>query len=125
MKDGVQLYNFQKTGINYLLNQNRALCADEPGLGKTVEGITTFSDIFYRGKIDAVILIVRTGTSYDWKKAILDFSNHFVEEDILIVENQNKKDVFKNTNNKILIIPNHLWKDCILHYKTGYKFGQS
>lgn len=125
LKEKIRLFDFQRTGVQFLIGQNRALCADEPGLGKTIQGISVFSHLYKKESIDGIVLIVRTGTAYDWKKSILDFSSIFNEDDILIVNNELKKDVFSNSENKILIIPNHLWKDCILYYKPGYKFGKS
>lgn len=120
------LFEYQKEGIEFLLSRNRAYLTDSPGTGKTVQSIMTFSYLYYQKKIDSILLIVRTGLTYNWQKEILKFCTLFTEDDILIVENKNKKNIFEqNIDKKIIIIPNHLLKDVILSYKKDYKFGKS
>ncbi len=119
-------FNFQLQGSRFFLGQNRAYLTDSPGLGKTFQAILTFSILYKQGKIDSIFIIVRSGISYNWKKEILKFSTIFKEEDIEIIDNKNKRDVFENSvDKKIIIVSNHLFKDVILNYKKGYKFGRS
>ena len=126
LKEGVVPYNFQIDGIKFLIGRNRAYLTDSPGIGKTIQSIVSSSILYLQKKVDSLFIIVRPGISYNWKKEILKFSNLFTEEDIVIIDNKNKRNVFENNvDKKIIIVSNHLFKDVILSYKKGYKFGKS
>lgn len=87
----------------------------------TIESIGLFSQLYKENKIDGIFIVVKIGTSYNWKKEILKFSNIFKEEDIEIILNKNKIKPFeKNKNKKIIIISNHLLRYVFASYRKDY-----
>ncbi len=126
LNDGVNLFEFQKVGIEFLLSKSRAFIADDAGLGKTVQAIFAFSQLYKEGKVNGVFIVVKTGLSYQWKKSILDFVNVFKEDDIEIITNENKKQLFEvYKDKKIIIVPCHLIAHIFLSYKKDHKLKDS
>jgi len=121
LKNNVQLYPFQLQAIEKMVKGNRWYLADDPGLGKTLMTIALFSHWFKKEKIDSVFLIVRKGLSHHWKHEILNFSSFFKEEDIQIIDNSLKKQLFnKFKDKKIIIVSNHLLADIFASYRKDY-----
>lgn len=109
----VKLYDYQKEDVLWLLKRTRALVASDPGTGKTIESIATFSQLKKDKKIDSVFMLVKNNLTYHWYREILEYSSLYKESDILIVTNKNKKDLFKNNVPEIVICPNHIFKDVV------------
>lgn len=117
-----KLFNFQKEAILWRLNRNRYLDSLDAGLGKTAINISVFSNFYYNNKIDSIFIITPIGLTYHWKKEILDFVTLFNEDDIILIDNDNKIRAFsKYTDKKIMIISNHLLPDLIYSYKKDCK----
>lgn len=126
LNPGQELLPFQKEGVEWILSKNKNYLADEPGLGKTLQAIFSFSQLYKEGKIDFIFIVVKTGLSYNWLKEILYFVNVYKEEDILIINNENKKQPFEaNKDKKIIIVPNHLIADVFLSYKKKHNLNKS
>ena len=126
LNEGVKLFDFQKQGIEFILSRTRCGEADDAGLGKTIEAVFAFSQLYKQGKIKGIFIIVKTGLSYQWKKSILDFVNVFKEDDIVIINNDNKKQIFDNyKDKKIIIVPSHLTAHIFLSYKKDQKLNES
>ena len=126
LNEDATLYNYQIEGINWRLKRNAYLDAYDPGLGKTVINICVFSTLFNNNEIDSIFLCVPNDLEYHWQHEILKFVNVFKEDDIVIIDNKNKKQPFeKFQDKKIMIVPHSLLSHVILSYKNGYKFGQS
>lgn len=120
LKPDVKLFTYQASFIDWAVTRSRIYNADDPGLGKTLMTIAPVSHWYMTGRIDGVVLLVRSGLLYHWKREILTFSSQFTEDDIAIIENQNKNGVFElNRNKKILIIASHLWADVVVYYKKS------
>ena len=109
----VKLYEYQKEDVTWALKRNRGFIASDPGVGKTIESISIFSQLKKDGKIDGVLLLVKNNMTYHWKREIDEFSSVFTEQDIFVVDNKNKKKVFKTDTPSIIICPNHLIKDVL------------
>jgi len=82
----INLYDYQKTGVQFLVNAGRSLLADDMGLGKTVQAIAAAE--FYKKyyKIGRVIIVCPTSLKYQWKSEIEKFTKstaHVVEGGIL------------------------------------------
>ena len=117
----IELYDYQKEACNRIIKFNRFLNFLDAGLGKTISEIGIFSTLFKQGKIDAVFLIVRPILTYHWKYEILTYSNQFKEEDILLVDKNNRDKVFTEfTDKKIIIIPNNLLAKSLASYRKDY-----
>jgi len=82
----IKLYDYQKTGVEFVVNAGRSLLADDMGLGKTVQAIAAAE--FYKKyyNIARVIIVCPTSLKYQWKSEIEKFTNstaHVVEGGIL------------------------------------------
>ncbi len=77
-------FNFQKEGINWLLNKERAILADEMGLGKSLEAIIASLEL----NLGKVLIICPNSLKLNWKKELEYFAP---PSDITIV----KKDYIK------------------------------
>jgi len=82
----IKLYDYQKTGVEFVVNAGRSLLADDMGLGKTVQAIAAAE--FYKKyyNIGRVIIVCPTSLKYQWKSEIEKFTNstaHVVEGGIL------------------------------------------
>lgn len=119
-------FNFQINAINWRLQRSSYLDAFDAGTGKTFINICVFSSLFKKGAIDSIFILVPTGLSYHWKEQILEFSNVFTEDDILIINNDNKIRPFSdNVSKKIIIIPQHLFYRVLLSYKKDFNLSSS
>ncbi len=82
----IKLYDYQKEGVEFIVNAGRSLLADDMGLGKTVQAIAAAE--FYKKyyNIGRVIIVCPTSLKYQWKSEIEKFTNstaHVVEGTIL------------------------------------------
>lgn len=110
----VKLFDYQKEDVLWLLKRNRGLIASDPGVGKTIESIATFSELKSKNKIDSVFIIVKNNLTYHWYREILEYSSLYEEKDILIITNKNKKTFFNSSEiPEIIICPNHILKDVV------------
>lgn len=117
-----KLYNYQIEAILWRLSRNRYLDSLDSGLGKTIVNLSVFYQIYKDGKVDSALIIVPSGLSYHWKKEILDSTNLFKDDDIVIVDNNNKIIPFTTyQDKKIVIMSNHyrILADCILSYRNN------
>ena len=126
LNESIKLFDYQKKGLEFTLSRKRSFIADSPGLGKTISAICTFSNAYKNKLVDKVFIVVRPGLSYNWFTEILNTVNLFKEEDILIINNSNKKLAFDNIGDKkIIIVSNHLLKAVFLSYKKDADINKS
>ncbi len=90
----IKLYDYQKTGVQFVVNAGRSLLADDMGLGKTVQAIAAAE--FYKKyyNIGRVIIVCPTSLKYQWKSEIEKFTKskaHVVEGGILQRQRQYKE----------------------------------
>ncbi len=114
------LTDFQEEDILYGLSRSSSYNFNSCGLGKTGEAICLFTQRFINNEIDGIFILVKTGITYNWKCEILDWVNDSIykEEDILLINNNNKYRPFEiNRDKKIIICPDHLIADVILSYR--------
>ena len=125
LNEGVCLYPYQEVGVNWLLKRSRAYLADDPGIGKTCQTVAYLSCLYKQNQIDGVLLVVRLGLQYQWLKEILEFSNLFTENDIVILDNTTKERPFENCiDKKIIIVSNHLVAKMFASYRKDYNKGK-
>ena len=71
---GQELYPFQRDGIKFLAQNERALLGDEMGLGKSIQAIIAIRFLFRMGSIaDALILCPKSVVS-DWEKKLWEWA---------------------------------------------------
>jgi hypothetical protein len=121
----VKLYDYQKEDVDWALKRNRGFIASDPGVGKTIESISIISQLKRKGKIDGVLLLVKNNMTYHWRREIEEFSSVFTDQDIYVVNNKNKRKVFREDETpSIVICPNHLLKDVLyedINLKESWK----
>ena len=66
-----KLFPYQKDGVVFLALHNKALLADAPGVGKTVQSIVALE------KNDAVLLIVPAAVKYNWQDEFIKWRPEF------------------------------------------------
>lgn len=73
------LYDFQKTGLSFLINNRRCLLADEMGLGKTPQALSLLS----RVNKFPVVIVVPPHLMYNWQDEIKKFLGEEVKVEII------------------------------------------
>lgn len=126
LNSNIKLFEFQKKAIAWRMRRSSYLDAYDAGLGKSCINICVMATLLKMNVIDSALIIVPSGLSYHWKREILFFINNIIEDDIILIDNKNKRQLFEMfIDKKIIIVPNHLLHHVILSYKKGYKFGKS
>ena len=64
-------YDFQKLGINWLMNKQKAILADEMGLGKSLQAIVAAIEL----KVKRVLIICPNTLKLNWRKEISFFED--------------------------------------------------
>lgn len=73
------LYPFQTTGVEFLASRQKALLADEQGLGKTVQAILAAKQL----KARKILIVCPAVVKYVWHREITEWTG---EKDIQVVE---------------------------------------
>lgn len=86
----VNLYPYQKDGVEFAFRSGRALIADDMGLGKTVQAIGAAVLLKKYGFVEDVWIICPTSLKYQWKSEIEKFCDETVQviEGNLLKRNQ-------------------------------------
>lgn len=74
IKDDVNYYDHQVTGIRKLCGMRNFLLADEMGLGKSLEAITVFAHDVYVGYSHAAIVVCPTSLKGNWYDEVEKFT---------------------------------------------------
>tara|TARA_B100001123_G_scaffold325224_1_gene365548 strand:- start:40 stop:1632 length:1593 start_codon:yes stop_codon:yes gene_type:complete len=61
-----ELYQFQKIGVDWLLNNPRAILADDMGLGKTVQAVTAMKAMINSGEIENSLVVCPKSLQSTW-----------------------------------------------------------
>ena len=72
--EGQDLYDFQRTGVKFLVEHENALLADEMGLGKSIQAIVALRFLFRMGKISNGLVLCPKSVLSDWEKKIWDWA---------------------------------------------------
>ncbi|MBC8358134.1 MAG: restriction endonuclease [Candidatus Aminicenantes bacterium] len=68
------LYDFQRTGIKFLIERDRALLGDEMGLGKTIQAICATRFLFRTGNINNCLILCPRSVLSTWEKELWDWA---------------------------------------------------
>lgn len=116
---------YQAQGIKFLTSRNRAIMADGTGLGKTYQMIAAMAYLHNYCGVKQFLILTKNSLTFHWLKEILRFTNQFEEDDIAIIDNNNKHQFF-SPHKKIFIISNLHIADAIYSYrKDGAKKKKS
>jgi len=114
------LDTYQEEGIRKLIRFNRQLLADDVGLGKTYQMISALNHFIAHKLIDKIFIVSFRATLYNWKRELLMFSNYFKENEIIILDKDNR-DFFNSmfVNDYKVVITDYITFRLIsdFHYK--------
>lgn len=68
------LYDFQVSGIQFLIDNEAALLGDEMGLGKSIQAIVAARVLFRQGKISSACIICPKAVLTDWEKKLWNWA---------------------------------------------------
>ena len=71
---GKKLYPFQRKGVKFLTERDRALLGDEMGLGKSIQAIIAIRFRFRLGKLTGGLLLCPRSVLADWEKKLWDWA---------------------------------------------------
>lgn len=103
---------YQIDDIKKMTQYGRILNACKMGLGKTYETIQTINQLFIKKLSDRVLIITISSTLYNWKHELLEFSDLFSDEDILIVTEKNRDVFYTKKIPKIVICSYNTFRLC-------------
>ena len=96
-----ELRDYQKTGVEFLINNSSALLGDDMGLGKTVQTIVGLKSLFNKSGMKRSLLIVPNSLVSNWVK---EFSVWYPELPIgtLIGNKESRENTFKHSSSIII-----------------------
>lgn len=71
---GMELYPFQREGVRFLAEHERALLGDEMGLGKSIQAIVALRFLFRLSKITNGLILCPKSVLTDWEKKLWDWA---------------------------------------------------
>lgn len=71
---GKELYPFQRAGIKFLVEHERALLGDEMGLGKSIQAIVAIRCLLRMGKITNGLILCPKSVLKDWEKKLWEWA---------------------------------------------------
>lgn len=71
---GFELYPFQRLGVKFLAENERALLGDEMGLGKSIQAIVSLRVLFRKGDITNGLILCPKSLLTDWEKKLWDWA---------------------------------------------------
>lgn len=78
----VNLYPYQRKGVEFAFRAGRTLIADDMGLGKTIQAIGSAVSLKKYGFVSDVWIVCPTSLKYQWKSEI----EKFCDESVLVIE---------------------------------------
>ena len=72
------LREYQKEGVEWLINNDVGILADDMGLGKTVQAIKAFEHLFGQGIINNCIIVAPLSLQKNWENEISKWAPHLV-----------------------------------------------
>lgn len=79
------LYEHQKTGVDFFINNSVGVLGDEMGLGKTLQAIVACQRFLAEGQIEEVLVVCPRSLKLNWFYEIKKFTDT-ADSDIVIVE---------------------------------------
>jgi SNF2 family DNA or RNA helicase len=64
--EGIDLFNYQRTGVEFLTRRSGAILADDMGLGKTVQSIVAMRTLFFTGAIESCLIVCPKTVVENW-----------------------------------------------------------
>ena len=74
IRDSVEYYDHQIVGIRWMARRRNFLCADDMGLGKSVQALTVFAMDVFTGKGETALVVCPVSLKGNWSDEIQKFS---------------------------------------------------
>ncbi|MCJ7459044.1 MAG: SNF2-related protein [candidate division Zixibacteria bacterium] len=71
---GREPYPFQRVGVKFLLEHERALLGDEMGLGKSIQAIVAIRFLFRMGKVTNGLILCPKSVLTDWERKLWEWA---------------------------------------------------
>ena len=85
MRADFSLYQHQKRGIEFLLNNTVGVLGDEMGLGKTLQTIIACRQLLQQGAVEEIVIVCPRSLKLNWQSEIKKFTDT-PDSDIVVVE---------------------------------------
>ncbi|MBF2022371.1 MAG: DEAD/DEAH box helicase, partial [Hydrococcus sp. C42_A2020_068] len=79
-----QLYDYQKQGVEFLLNHNSALLGDDMGTGKTVMSIVALRRLFQLGQIRRALIVCPVAVITQWQEHLESWASEISEYAVVV-----------------------------------------
>ena len=106
------LYDFQKEGVRWLLNNPSRILADDMGLGKTIQSLDAIQKLFFEQKILNCFIFCPKSLIYNWQIEIKKWLPLFEISIFRDVETKSNVSNFNFSNSHNI---------CIISYSEAYK----
>ncbi len=73
-----ELYPYQRVGINFLLQNESALLADDMGTGKTVMTTVALKILIQKGKLRRALILCPPSILYEWQKHLSEWAPELI-----------------------------------------------
>jgi len=97
-----RLFNYQITGIKFLITNKSALLADQMGTGKTVMATTALRILFIKGQVKKALIVVPSNLLYVWEEHIKKWAPEL--QYIVINETKNIREILYNIKSHIFLV---------------------
>lgn len=102
-------YDYQFEGIHFLINVERALLADDTGLGKTIELLGALGVLLDRGDVTRAMIVVPSGLRHQWFEEAVEFLRpDLMDNCTVVVGTPEQRHALYNMPWKILITSHDL-----------------
>ncbi len=109
LKEGVELYRFQKVGVSFLNEIGSGLLGMDIGLGKSISAISHVSHKITKEKKDLKTLIIcPSSLKYEWVIQIAKFSDYSYT---VIPSGNNRFSLYENSSNFTIMNYDLAWRD--------------
>jgi SNF2 family DNA or RNA helicase len=102
IKDDVEFYEHQVTGVRLGAKMTSFLLADEMGLGKCLEALTVAAVDFERGYASRMLVVCPSFLKWNWVEDIVEFTNFTWI--VLHGDPKQRQQVYQDFNHDILIV---------------------
>ncbi len=107
LKSDVELYPFQKVGVDFLASVGSGLMGMDMGLGKTLMGTANASNGLIDKKIERVLVLCPASVKNEWAIQLAKFTDY----SYTVVSGKNREELYNRKTDFIIMNYDLLWRD--------------
>lgn len=115
-----ELRAYQLLDIEFMVDKMNVLCANDMGLGKTIEAIYLIKMLNEKKIIDSALIVVPNSLKYQWTQEIKDCLGEKYDDIITIESNKNRYNQYNHLNRLFTIVNYELLSRDIDYYKRKW-----